>query len=80
MDAYHRQVHPRDSRAGRDCQFCQRFDPDFSQRDPQDRWVELEDSAHSHISENGHVRHRLFEIARRRAESVALSPVRVKSA
>jgi hypothetical protein len=80
MDAYHRENPPRDSRTGRDCKFCLRFDPDFAQRDLIDRWVELDDSARSHISENGHVRHRLFEIARKRAEAIPVESVLRKSA
>jgi hypothetical protein len=80
MDSYHRQAQPRDSRAGRDCKFCLQFDPDFAKRDPVDRWVELEDSATSHLSENGHVRHRIFEIARRQAASVEPGLGLVKSA
>lgn len=80
MDAYHRQIHQRDSRAGRDCRFCSQFDPDFAQREPIDRWVELEDSAKSHISENGHVRHRIFEIAKKRAEGMSPTPALGRSA
>jgi hypothetical protein len=80
MDSYHRQIQHRDSRAGRDCKFCSEFDPEFAKRSPIDRWVELDDSAKSHLSENGHVRHRLFEISRKRALGIAAGPALVKSA
>jgi len=80
MDLYHRQIQRRDSRVGRDCKFCSQFDPEFSKRSPIDRWVEVDDSATSHISENGHVRHRLFEIARKRAFSSNSGPSLIKSA
>lgn len=80
MDSYHRQIPPRDSRTGRDCKFCSQFDPEFSKRNPVDRWVELDDSATSHITENGHVRHRIFEIARTRALTSNTGPSLVKSA
>jgi hypothetical protein len=80
MDSYHRQIQHRDSRGGRDCKFCSQVDPDFSKRNPIDRWVEMEDSATSHLSENGHVRHRLFEIARIRASAPTPQPLLIKSA
>lgn len=80
MDLYHRQIQRRDSRAGRDCKFCSQFDPEFSKRSPIDRWVEIDDSATSHISENGHIRHRLFEIARKRALTSNSGPSLIKSA
>jgi hypothetical protein len=68
VDSYHRQQLHKDYRAGRDCRFCQQFDPEFTKRNPIDRSVQqdLEDSANSHLSENGHIRHRLSEIARLR--------------
>jgi len=40
----------------------------------------VEDSATSHLSENGHVQHRLFEIARKRAMTSNNKPSLVKSA
>lgn len=74
MDSYHRHVQP-DVRTGRDCQFCARLDPDFFKRSPVDRWVldKAGDSAMAHLSENGHIRHRLFEIAAKRAQLASAS-------
>ena len=80
MDSYHRQIQHRDPRAGRDCQFCSQFDPDFAKRNPIDRRVDADDSATSHLSENGHVRHRIFEIARKRALAGNTAPSLIKSA
>jgi hypothetical protein len=75
MDSYHRHVHHSDVRTGRDCQFCARLDPDFSKRSPVDRWVTDKpgDSARSHLSENGHIRHRIFELAAKRAQAISAS-------
>jgi len=80
MDSYHRQIQHRDPRAGRDCKFCSQFDPDFAKRSPIDRWVDTDDSANSHLTENGHVRHRIFEIARKSALATNTVPVLIKSA
>ena len=82
MDFYHRQQMHKDSRAGRDCQFCLRFDPDFAKRNPIDRSVQedLDDSAASHLSENGHVRHRISEIARLRKQGQGIGEVLTRSA
>jgi hypothetical protein len=82
MDSYHRQQLHKDYRMGRDCQFCLQFDPDFAQRNPIDRSVQedLEDSAASHLSENGHVRHRIFEIARLRKQGRGVSEALSRSA
>jgi hypothetical protein len=46
------------------------MDPEFAKRTPIDRWVQgkLEGSATSHLSENGYVRHRIFEIVAKRNE------------
>ena len=68
MDSYHRQLLHKDSRTGRDCKFCLQFDPDFATRKPIDRSVQedQDDSAASHLSEDGHVRHRISEIVRMR--------------
>ena len=70
MDSYHRQPHRKEHPDGRDCKFCAAVDPDFAKRNPIDRWVHgsLQDSATSHVSENGHVFHLMFEMARKRVQ------------
>jgi hypothetical protein len=70
MDSYHRQPHRKEQPDGRDCKFCAAVDPNFAKRNPIDRWVHgpLQDSATSHVSENGHAYHRIFEMARKRAQ------------
>jgi hypothetical protein len=62
MDRLHLKPPRNETRTGRDCQFCRCFDPEFRKRDPMDRLVsgELEDTA-AHMTENGHIRHRLLE-------------------
>jgi len=82
MDSYHRQPIGKDYRTGRDCQFCRQFDPNFAKRSPIDRSVQedLEDSANSHISENGHVQHRISQIARLRKESWGIEEALSRSA
>lgn len=67
MDSYHRRPSRTEQPTGRDCQFCAALDPNFKKRNPVDRWVQghPEDSAISHVSENGHVLHLMFEISRR---------------
>ena len=80
MDSYHRQIQRRDPRSGRDCQFCSQFGPDFGKRSPIDRRVDADDSATSHLTENGHVRHRIFEIARKRALASNGGPSLTKTA
>ena len=64
MDSFHRKTQHQDTRMGRDCQFCKRADPEFGRRDPLDRMVfsELNYTAAGHITENGHIRHRMLEI------------------
>jgi hypothetical protein len=65
MDSLHRKPQASDFRTGRDCNFCARFDPRFSQRDSLDRLVEprLEDRASAHLTEDGYVKHRLTELS-----------------
>lgn len=67
MDRLHRKPLPKETRTGRDCRFCQSFDSDFGTRRPMDRMVhpELEDSASAHLTEDGHVKHRLTELGLR---------------
>jgi hypothetical protein len=50
--------------AGRRCQFCEEFDPDFEQRKPMDQLVavQVNDIASGHLTEDGHVKHRLVEL------------------
>jgi hypothetical protein len=68
VDTFHRNPHHRDTRTGRDCQFCQSLDPAFGKRTPMDKLVyaELNDDATAHMTENGCVGHRILEIERRR--------------
>jgi hypothetical protein len=71
MDSYHRQTPRNEQPTGRDCRFCAELDPNFTKRNPMDRWVQgnPQDSAISHLSENGHVMHLMFEIARRKTKT-----------
>jgi hypothetical protein len=64
VDSLHRKPQPKETRIGRDCQFCQQFDPGFGKRDPMDRFIcpEREHTASAHMTENGHIMHRLVEI------------------
>ena len=82
MDSYHRQSRRKEHPDGRDCQFCATIDPNFAKRNPIDRWVhgKPEDSAMSHLSENGHVLHLMFEITKRRALGLVQSAGQSKSA
>lgn len=70
MDFYHRKPQRSEQSTGRDCQFCLAFDPNFKNRHPVDRLVHgtPQDSATSHLSENGHVLHLMSELAKRRGE------------
>lgn len=67
MDRFHRKPQGQDTRIGRDCQFCRRADPEFAQRNPMDRLVltKLDDTASAHLTEDGHVKHRLAELRRK---------------
>jgi len=69
MDLFHRQPQGSDIRTGRDCQFCSQDDPDFGKRNPMDRLVasKLDDVASAHLTEQGHVQHRLAELRRKQA-------------
>jgi len=71
MDSYHRRVPRNEQRIGRDCQFCATLDPNFAKRNAVDRWVQghPKDSAVSHLSENGHVLHLMFEIIRKKSRT-----------
>lgn len=82
MDSYHRQPQRTEQSTGRDCKFCATFDPNFAKRNPADRWVHgtPHDSAMSHVSENGHVLHRIFEIAKRRAQNLNANTSLARSA
>ena len=82
MDSYHRQLQRTEQSTGRDCKFCATVDPNFAKRNPADRWVHgtPQDSAMSHVSENGHVLHRILEIARRRAQNSGANTSLARSA
>jgi hypothetical protein len=73
MDPLHRKTPAYDSQMGRDCKFCQSFDPQFDQRKPIDRWVQekMGDSAAAHLTEDGYVKHRIVELAQKRASLTA---------
>lgn len=63
MDCLHRKPQPKETRTGRDCQFCQTSDPEFGKRDLLDRLVtsKVSDTVAAHMTENGRIRHRLLE-------------------
>jgi len=69
MDLFHRKSQGKDTRTGRDCQFCYRVDPDFIKRDPMDRLVlsKLDDTAAAHLTEDGYVKHRIAELLKKRS-------------
>jgi hypothetical protein len=73
MDLFHRELpgKGKDTPSGRDCQFCNGVDPDFSKRDPMDRLVlsMLDDTAAAHLTEDGYIRHRIGELLTKRARS-----------
>jgi hypothetical protein len=77
MDSYHRQPQRSEQATGQDCIFCATFDPNFKKRNPMDRWVHgaPQNTATSHVSENGHVLHLIFEIANRRGQGTVPSEV-----
>jgi len=68
MDLFHRPPKRNDIHTGRDCRFCSHADPDFAKRNPMDRLVapKLDDVASAHLTEEGHVQHRLAELRRKR--------------
>jgi hypothetical protein len=72
MDLFHRKSIGKDTPAGRDCQFCRVLDPDFSRRDPMDRLVlsKLDDTAAAHLTEDGYIKHRIAELAKKRSLGV----------
>jgi hypothetical protein len=69
MDLFHRKLEGRDTRTGRDCEFCFRADPNFAQRNPWDRMVvsQLDDTAAAHLTEDGYVKHRIAELMKKRS-------------
>lgn len=73
MDLFHRDSLGKDTRTGRDCQFCYRVDPEFVKRDPMDRLVmsHLDDTAAAHLTEDGYVKHRIAELLKKRTLSCA---------
>lgn len=53
-----------DPQSGKVCEFCKRFDPSFEKRNLLDQMVgNRNHSAWGHLTEDGHVKHRLFELA-----------------
>jgi hypothetical protein len=73
MDLFHRAVLI-ESPSGRPCQFCKSRDPEFSRRSSSDQMVRDRDTACAHITENGHVRHRLLELRGKLAEKTPSLP------
>ena len=73
MDLFHRESLGKDTRIGRECQFCCAIDPDFTKRDPKDRLVlfNREDTASAHLTEDGYVKHRIAELLKKRSFSFA---------
>jgi len=64
IDRSHTKPLRRDTRTGRECQFCCRLDPQFANRHPMDKLVgsTLQDTASAHLTEDGYVKHRMVEL------------------
>lgn len=62
-----------DPRSSRPCEFCQDLDPHFEKRRPLDQVIasSRKASASAHITEDGYVRHRILELARRNSSELA---------
>jgi hypothetical protein len=71
MDFFHREILGKDTPTGRDCQFCNRVDPNFSKRGLMDRLVaaQLDNTAGAHLTEDGYIRHRIAELMQTRTAS-----------
>jgi hypothetical protein len=65
MDQFHREITKGDTLTARVCGFCQTADSDFIRRATLDQLVHGSDSAAHHLTENGHVHHRLLELVAR---------------
>jgi len=68
MDLHRARIPNRiDPQPGRACEFCKRFDPDFERRNLPDQLVTetASDVASSHLTEDGHVKHRLLELRKK---------------
>ena len=54
-----------DPRSGRLCQYCKKLDPNFDRRNSLDQLVSDtgSDTAWGHLTEDGHVHHRLLELS-----------------
>ena len=61
---YHREPGKHDTRNARPCAFCMRADLDFQKRKPIDQVVStgIGDTAASHLTEEGFIRHRMAEL------------------
>jgi len=73
MDFFHRSVSI-ESPSGRPCQFCKNQDPEFARRASSDQMVRDRDLAISHITENGHIQHRLLELKGKLAQRAPNRP------
>lgn len=64
-------IHRFNTRSSRRCDFCQEFDPQFSQRRPTDQMVatSCRPTASAHLTEDGYVRHRMLELRRIRSRA-----------
>ena len=69
--------HGTDPRPGKTCEFCKTFDPQFSKRYPLDQLVLVKgnDVASAHLTEGGHVAHKLAELCMR-ARSLSIRQLR----
>ena len=67
MDPLNSEPLPKETRTGRDCQFCRCFGPEFGKRDLMDRLVhsEVQHTATARLTKNDHIKHRLLEITMR---------------